>query len=172
MSNSCDPMTVAYQLLCPWDFPDKNTGVGCHFLLQKVSMGRIQGKGEVWLYMRGDRWSFQVWRRLVELMGRAQFVEQEERGRREQVQRQACLFLGWQDGEGILLWWCRWFLAKSEVEDEKEDGRMEGNLRKVEKAWNIFWREWEKNRVAKALLGLTSINLWWFHYMRPLTTQP
>ena len=21
--------------LCPWDFPGKNTGVGCHFLLQK-----------------------------------------------------------------------------------------------------------------------------------------
>ena len=21
-------------LLCPWDFPGKNTGVGCHFLLQ------------------------------------------------------------------------------------------------------------------------------------------
>ena len=23
-------------LLCPWDFPGKNTGVGCHFLLQGV----------------------------------------------------------------------------------------------------------------------------------------
>ena len=23
-------------LLCPWDFPGKNTGVGCHFLLQKI----------------------------------------------------------------------------------------------------------------------------------------
>ena len=22
------------RLLCPWHFPDKNTGVGCHFLLQ------------------------------------------------------------------------------------------------------------------------------------------
>ena len=22
------------RLLCPWDFPDKNTGVGCHVLLQ------------------------------------------------------------------------------------------------------------------------------------------
>ena len=21
-------------ILCPWDFPGKNTGVGCHFLLQ------------------------------------------------------------------------------------------------------------------------------------------
>uniref|UniRef100_UPI00397BF829 hypothetical protein n=1 Tax=Pseudomonas aeruginosa TaxID=287 RepID=UPI00397BF829 len=25
---------VARQAPCPWDFPDKNTGVGCHFLLQ------------------------------------------------------------------------------------------------------------------------------------------
>ena len=27
----CDP-----RLLCPWDFPGKNTGVGCHFLLQCI----------------------------------------------------------------------------------------------------------------------------------------
>ena len=24
------------RLLCPWDFPDKNTGVGCRFLLQGI----------------------------------------------------------------------------------------------------------------------------------------
>ena len=24
------------RLLCPWDFPDKNTGVGCHFLLKGI----------------------------------------------------------------------------------------------------------------------------------------
>ena len=28
--------TVACSLLCPWDFPGKNTGVGCHFLLQGI----------------------------------------------------------------------------------------------------------------------------------------
>ena len=28
------PWTVAYKLLHQWDFPGKNTGVGCHFLLQ------------------------------------------------------------------------------------------------------------------------------------------
>jgi len=28
------PWTVAYSLLRPWDFPGKNIGVGCHFLLQ------------------------------------------------------------------------------------------------------------------------------------------
>ena len=30
------PGTTACQLLCPWDSPDKNTGVGCHSLLQGI----------------------------------------------------------------------------------------------------------------------------------------
>jgi len=30
------PWTVAIRLLCPWDFPGKNTEVGCHFLLQGI----------------------------------------------------------------------------------------------------------------------------------------
>ena len=29
--------TVAARLLYPWDFPGKDTGVGCHFLLQGIS---------------------------------------------------------------------------------------------------------------------------------------
>ena len=29
------PWTAAYQLLRPWDFPDKSTGVGCHCLLHQ-----------------------------------------------------------------------------------------------------------------------------------------
>ena len=29
------------RLFCPWDFPDKNTGMGCHFLLQGIFL--IQG---------------------------------------------------------------------------------------------------------------------------------
>ena len=29
----CDPVT---RLLCPWNFPGKSTGVGCHFLLQGI----------------------------------------------------------------------------------------------------------------------------------------
>ena len=31
----CYPMWLA-RLLCPWDFSGKNTGVGCHFLLQGI----------------------------------------------------------------------------------------------------------------------------------------
>ena len=30
------PWAVAPRLLCPWDFPGKNTGVSCHFLLQGI----------------------------------------------------------------------------------------------------------------------------------------
>ena len=31
----CDPREPA-KLLCPWDSPGKNTGVGCHALLQGI----------------------------------------------------------------------------------------------------------------------------------------
>ena len=31
-----DPWTVAPRLLCAWDSPGKNTGVGCHVLLQGI----------------------------------------------------------------------------------------------------------------------------------------
>ena len=33
----CDPTDCSpTRLLHPWDFPGKNTGVGCHFLLQEI----------------------------------------------------------------------------------------------------------------------------------------
>ena len=35
----CDsvfPLTAAARLLCPWNFPGRNTGVGCHSLLQGI----------------------------------------------------------------------------------------------------------------------------------------
>ena len=30
------PWTIAHQVLCPWGFPGKNTGVDCHFFLQGI----------------------------------------------------------------------------------------------------------------------------------------
>ena len=36
----CEPWTGAHQALCPWDFPGKNTGVGCHFVLRGSSQPR------------------------------------------------------------------------------------------------------------------------------------
>ena len=29
------------RLLCPWDFPGKNTEVGCHFLLQRIFLTQV-----------------------------------------------------------------------------------------------------------------------------------
>ena len=29
------------RLLCPWDFPGKNTGVGCHVLLQGIFLTQV-----------------------------------------------------------------------------------------------------------------------------------
>ena len=36
MSNSLLPHGPHQAPLCPWNFPDRNTGVGCHFLLQGI----------------------------------------------------------------------------------------------------------------------------------------
>ena len=38
MSDSLQPhgLLLSARLSCPWSFPDKNTGVGCHFLLQGI----------------------------------------------------------------------------------------------------------------------------------------
>ena len=32
----CDPVDCSPPVLCPWNFPGKNTGVGCHFVLQGI----------------------------------------------------------------------------------------------------------------------------------------
>ena len=37
-AQSCDPMDWPARLLCPWNFPGKNTGVSCHFLLLILSI--------------------------------------------------------------------------------------------------------------------------------------
>ena len=41
VAKSCLTLLWSHGLLCPWDFPVKNTGVGCHFLLQGIFL--IQG---------------------------------------------------------------------------------------------------------------------------------
>ena len=40
------------RLLCPWDFPGKNTGVGCHFLLQEIFL--TQGSNRRLLHWQAD----------------------------------------------------------------------------------------------------------------------
>ena len=44
----CNPA----RLLCPWDFPGKNTGVGCHFLLQGIF--QIHGSNPCLLHWQAD----------------------------------------------------------------------------------------------------------------------
>ena len=38
------PETAAHQASRPWDSPGKNTGVGCHFLLQRT---KVKSESEV-----------------------------------------------------------------------------------------------------------------------------
>ena len=38
------PYTAALRLPCPWDSPGKNSGVGCHFLLQCM---KVKSESEV-----------------------------------------------------------------------------------------------------------------------------
>ena len=33
------------RLLCPWNFPGKNTGVGCHFLFQRIFLTQRSNAG-------------------------------------------------------------------------------------------------------------------------------
>ena len=45
MSNSVGPHRwKPNRLLCPWESPGKNTGVGCHFLLQYM---KVKNESEV-----------------------------------------------------------------------------------------------------------------------------
>ena len=37
------------RLLCPRDFPGKNTGAGCHFLLQRIFMTQASNSHFLWL---------------------------------------------------------------------------------------------------------------------------
>ena len=50
------------RLLCPWNFPGKNTGVGCHFLFQQRSSGqekvvRLSGMASLL-----TEWESKAWR--------------------------------------------------------------------------------------------------------------
>ena len=50
VSDSLQPHGLSpSRLLCPWDFPGKSTGVGCHFLLQGIFL--IQGLKPCLLYL-------------------------------------------------------------------------------------------------------------------------
>ena len=63
MSNSVQPHRwQPTRLLRPWDSPGKNTGVGCHFLLQYGCESWTIKKAEHW---RIDAFELWCWRRLL-----------------------------------------------------------------------------------------------------------
>ena len=47
------------KLLCPWDFPDRNTGLGCHFVLQGIFPTRESNLIFLWL-LHSQADSFQL----------------------------------------------------------------------------------------------------------------
>ena len=66
----CDPMGCSPpRLLCPQNSPDKNTGVGCHFLLQGLNPSLPHGRKILYclshqgLCIDNACWRLQGWRR-------------------------------------------------------------------------------------------------------------
>ena len=61
--------TVAHQAPCPWDSPGKNTGVGCHLLLQGIFLiqrSDTQMTPSLWQKMKRNwRVSWWKWKRRV-----------------------------------------------------------------------------------------------------------
>ena len=53
--------TLAWKILCPWDFLGKNTGVGCHFPLQ----GIFPTRGSNLCLLRWQAGSLQLSQQLV-----------------------------------------------------------------------------------------------------------
>ena len=54
------PWTVS--LLCPWNFPGKNTGVGCHFLFQGIFLTQASKTGLLSLLQwQEDSWHCFTW---------------------------------------------------------------------------------------------------------------
>ena len=51
--------TVAPSLLCPWDSPGKNAGVGCHALLQRIFP--TQGLNHIFYVSCIDKWVLYHW---------------------------------------------------------------------------------------------------------------
>ena len=61
VSDSETPWTAGFStsLLCPWDSPGKNTGVGSHFLLQEIFP--TQGSNPIFLYWQADSYPWATW---------------------------------------------------------------------------------------------------------------
>ena len=52
VAQSCPTLSEPARLLCPWNLPSKNTGVGCYFLLQGIFL--TQGLNSTLLHWQAD----------------------------------------------------------------------------------------------------------------------
>ena len=52
VAQSCPTLSEPARLLCPWNLPSKNTGVGCYFLLQGIFL--TQGLNSTLLHWQVD----------------------------------------------------------------------------------------------------------------------
>ena len=67
MSDSLRPCGLyPARLLCPWDFSGKNTGVGCHFLLQGIFP--TQGSTPCLLRWQADSLPLSPWEAHLDLV--------------------------------------------------------------------------------------------------------
>ena len=55
ISVSCSLGLQLARLLCLWDSPGKNTGVGCHFLLQGIFLAQESNSGFFWTTKIGSK---------------------------------------------------------------------------------------------------------------------
>ena len=73
----CNPMDYIQpaRLLCPWDFPSKSIGVGCHFLLQEIFptqrsnphlLSLLHWHWQAGSFTTSATWEAQKWSRLEE----------------------------------------------------------------------------------------------------------
>ena len=84
------------RLLCPWDFPGRSTGVGCHCLLPGCESQTIK-KTELW---RTDAFELWSWRRLEHPLDRKEIKLVNLKG------NQPWIFIGRTDAvaEAPILW--------------------------------------------------------------------
>ena len=63
VSDSLQPYGLWFtRLLCPWDYISKNTGVGCHFLLQGIFPTHGLNQGLLYLlYCQADLYHLASW---------------------------------------------------------------------------------------------------------------
>ena len=137
------------RLPCPWDSPDKNTGVGCHFLLQcmKVESDTEErtkvcfSSSHVWMWewtinkpecWRIDTFELWCWRRLLRVPWTARRLNQS-------ILRRSILNIHWKNwcwswSPSTLATWCKelthwnrpWCWERLKVEGEGDDRGWDG----------------------------------------------